>query len=298
MTRNLDGLTKGVEAIAAGDLEARVPVRSSDDFGRLAKTFNRMASSLESQRRQLVEQERLHKELELSRQIQEELLPQQTLRGSFGEIKGISIPAREVGGDFFDYFSLENGELALLMGDVSGKGMGAALLMANAQARLRAGLPLERSLADLADHLDKDLAAQTPSSIYLTLFMGIVDSRGRTLRYVNAGHNTQFLLRASGENEPLASTGRPLGLLPGGGFEIGTVEISTGDALFLFTDGLVDMENADGEPFGAERLGALLRASRSLSLDDLIHTVESAVAEHKGSTDALDDATLMAMKMA
>ena len=298
MTRNLDGLTKGAEAIAAGDLQARVPVRSKDDFGRLAQTFNRMAASLEGQREQLVEQERFRKELELSRRIQVELLPQKSLRIPFAEVKGVSIPAREVGGDFFDYFSLENGELALLVGDVSGKGMGAALLMANAQARLRAGLPLERSLADLADRLDNELAASTPSYVYLTLFMAIVNESGTALRYVNAGHHTQYLLRASGETEPLESTGRPLGLLPGGGFEIETVEISSGDSLFLFTDGLVEMENAQGEPFSPERLRALLRTSRQLPLDDLLQTVETAVNEHRGNTDALDDATLMAMKMA
>ena len=146
-------------------------MRSKDDFGRLAQTFNRMAASLEGQREQLVEQERFRKELELSRRIQVELLPQKSLRIPFAEVKGVSIPAREVGGDFFDYFSLENGELALLVGDVSGKGMGAALLMANAQARLRAGLPLARSLADLADRLDNgvgsfDALVRLPHSLH------------------------------------------------------------------------------------------------------------------------------------
>jgi serine phosphatase RsbU (regulator of sigma subunit) len=297
MTRNLASLSDGAERLAQGDLEARVPVRSADEFGRLAETFNRMAQQLRTHQDQLLERERLRKELEMSRRIQEELLPRGPLRISFAEAKGISIPAREVGGDFFNYFPLASGEAALLVGDVSGKGLPAALLMANLQATLRARLPLEPDLAALATHLDQELSENTPESSYLTLFMGVLDGRAGLLRYVSAGHNTQFALRASGDVIPLESTGRPLGLLAGGGYEERRVALAEGDGLFLFTDGLVDAENEQGEAFGTERLEALLRVERSSGLDGTLAHVEQAVRAHRGRAEPLDDATMLVLKL-
>ena len=151
MTRNLTTLTDGVQRIAQGDFSARVPVRSRDEFGALAGAFNQMAQDVEHRQQLVVERERLKRELELCRRIQTEMLPHAPLRLGATEIKGISIPAREVGGDFFNYFELPGGDVAVLVGDVSGKGISAALLMANIQATLRARLPLEPDLARLTD---------------------------------------------------------------------------------------------------------------------------------------------------
>ena len=197
MTRHLRSLTEGAERLAGGDLDVRVPVPRGAEFGRLAETFNRMARDLKGNQERRILQERLHKELEISRRIQEELLPRGPLVVPFAEVSGVSIPAREVGGDFFNYFPLDGDEAALLVGDVSGKGVPAALLMANLQATLRARLPLEHDLARLTETLDRELERKTPGALYLTLFIAVLDARGG-LRYVNAGHNTQFLLR-SGE---------------------------------------------------------------------------------------------------
>ena len=190
---------------------------TADEVGELAQSFNRMASELESHDRLLVKQERLARELELCRQIQNEMLPHGPLKLGLAEIAGVSIPAREVGGDFFNYFPLADGRIAVLVGDVSGKGVGAALLMANIQATLRARLQLESDLAHLADSVDRDIAANTPPEVYITLFVGLLDPPRRELHYVNAGHNPQFLLRADGGIERLGSTGLPIGLLPGRG---------------------------------------------------------------------------------
>ena len=177
-----------------------------------------MAADLERHQSLVVERERLRRELELSRQIQTEMLPHASLRLGAAEIKGLSIPAREVGGDFFNYFALPDGRLALLVGDVSGKGVSAALLMANVQATLRARLPLETELARLADGLDREIDANTPRGVYLTLFLGILDVERGQLRYVNAGHNPQFLLHAAGGIRPLSSTGLPIALYAGQGY--------------------------------------------------------------------------------
>lgn len=123
MTQHVSALSAGVQQLAGGDFRARVPVRSSDEFGALAAAFNRMAAELERHQALVIEQERLRRELELSRLIQNEMLPRAPLLVGGAEIKGVSIPAREVGGDFFNYFVLPDGRLALLVGDVSGKGV-------------------------------------------------------------------------------------------------------------------------------------------------------------------------------
>jgi serine phosphatase RsbU (regulator of sigma subunit) len=296
MTRNLRTLTQGVERVAAGDLSAQVEVRSRDEFGRLAAAFNRMAGDITAHQHLVVEQERLRRELELSRQIQNEMLPHGTLRVGIAEVKGVSIPAREVGGDFFNYFPMPAGELALLVGDVSGKGIGAALLMANIQATLRARLPLETDLAALADLIDRDVYENTPSQLYLTLFVGILDPTGRTLRYVNAGHNPQFILRADGSLDELPATGVPVGLLPGRGYEEKSVSIGKGDLLFFYTDGTVEITNEQGEFFGHERLAAVITRDSAASVEAILADAEEELRAFRGSAEQSDDATMMALR--
>ncbi|MGH9886816.1 MAG: PP2C family protein-serine/threonine phosphatase, partial [bacterium] len=298
MTRDLGELSGGAERLATGDLNARVSVRSKDEIGRLAATFNRMAEDLHTNQEKLLAQERLRKELEMCRRIQEEMLPHDPLRSAFVEVKGLSLPAREVGGDFFNYFLLPTGEAALLVGDVSGKGVAAALLMANLQATLRARLPIEPDLASLATHLDTEIEDSTPSAAYLTLFMAVVDGTQGRLRYVNAGHNPPFLLRADGQVEALGSTGRPLGLLSGGGYEQAEVALQAGDSLFLYTDGVVESEDPQGEAFGMDRLQTLLLEERASGLDGILHRVEESVRVFRGSTEAADDATMVVLKFA
>jgi serine phosphatase RsbU (regulator of sigma subunit) len=297
MTQHVSSLSSGVRQLSGGDFKARVPVRSNDEFGALAAAFNSMAADLERHQALVVEQERLRRELELSRLIQTEMLPRQRLRLGAAEIRGVSIPAREVGGDFFNYFALPDGRLALLVGDVSGKGVSAALLMANVQATLRARLPLETELAQLADGLDREIDANTPGGVYLTLFLGILDVERGVLRYINAGHNPQFLLRRSGGIHPLSSTGLPIALYPGQGYKESQIETGAGDLLFFYTDGLVETENEQAEMFGAERLQMLLEAEHEHGVDTVLERVEEAVRTFRGKAEPFDDATMMALRI-
>ena len=297
MTKHVSSLSDGVRQLASGDFKARVPVRSSDEFGTLAAAFNKMAEDLERNQALVVEQERLRRELELSRLIQTEMLPRKPLRLGAAEIIGLSIPAREVGGDFFNYFPLPDGRLALLVGDVSGKGVSAALLMANVQATLRARLPLETDLARLADGLDRDVDQNTPHSVYVTLFIAILDVERSQLRYVNAGHNPQFLLRRNGGIEALSSTGMPIALYAGHGYQEAVVDVSAGDLLFFYTDGLVETENELGDMYGAERLQALLAAEHAEGIEVVLQRVDAAVRAFRGRAEPLDDATTMALRV-
>jgi HAMP domain-containing protein len=154
ITRDLESLETVAERLAGGDLEARVAVRSRDEIGRLAFAFNRMARDLSVQQQRLLAEEGLKRELMTCRRIQAELLPHGPLQTPLACIEGVSYSAREVGGDFFNYFVLPAGEMALLVGDVSGKGLAAALLMANVQATLRGAIPMAWDLAGFAEKLD------------------------------------------------------------------------------------------------------------------------------------------------
>jgi serine phosphatase RsbU (regulator of sigma subunit) len=297
MTRHLTSLDAGVRQLAAGDFKTRVPVRSSDEFGSLAKAFNQMAEDLERHQALVVERERLRKELELSRLIQTEMLPRAPLRLGAAEIKGISIPAREVGGDFFNYFALSDGRLALLVGDVSGKGVSAALLMANVQATLRARLAHEADLARLATDLDREIDETTPGPVYLTLFLGILDIARQELRYVNAGHNPQFVIHEGNGFEVMGATGLPIALYPGQPYGEEVVPARPGDLLFFYTDGLVEAEDESGEMFGFDRLKALLGREQRQGVDTVLHEVEDAVRRFRGNHEPMDDATLMALRL-
>jgi serine phosphatase RsbU (regulator of sigma subunit) len=299
LTKNLSTLTDAVGRLAHGDFAARVQVTGGGEVAELATAFNKMAGDIQKQQELLVGQERLKRELELGRQIQSEMLPHESLRFGLTEVKGMSIPAREVGGDFFNYFALENGSIALLVGDVSGKGVGAALLMANFQAALRTRLTLGHDLASIADAIDRDVAATAPRGLYTTLFVGIFDPLTKRLRYVNAGHNPQFVLR-KGAFERLSSTGTPIGLLPGRGYSQQEVQLSSGDFLFFYTDGIVEAENEKGEEFTPERLERLLVETITADPagpDAVLQRVESAVRAFCGDAEPHDDATSMVVRV-
>ena len=295
LTRNLTTLTDGVGRIAQGDYHTRVPVKSADEIGRLAAAFNQMAADVEQHQRAAVERERIRRELELGRRIQSEMLPHAPLHFGLTEVKGVSVPAREVGGDFFNYFALDSGLVALLVGDVSGKGVGAALLMANIQASLRTRFALGQGLSAIADAIDRDIEATSPGPVYATLFIAIFDPATRRMRYVNAGHNPQYIRRGDGRLEKMSSTGLPVGLLAGHGYSERDVLLEPGDLLFFYTDGCVEMENEAAEMFGSERLEALVAASGHGSADEVLTTVESAIAKFRGGRDLFDDATMMAV---
>jgi serine phosphatase RsbU (regulator of sigma subunit) len=295
-TLQLGELMNGVNHLSKGNLDVTVPVTTKNEFGRLAKAFNQMSVDLKHNQADLLKHERLKKELELCREIQKGLLPNSPLKGNRIELQGVSIPAREVGGDFFNYFPLPENRTALLIGDVSGKGVPAALLMANIQARLQARLPLGKSLSLMAEELDNEIFNSTLPENYLTLFAGIMDYEGKSMEWVNAGHNTQYILRQDGELENLASTGRPLGLLPGGGYTESKTNLEEGDTLFLFTDGLIDAENEKGEFFGEESLEEIFRQQAGRPINDILLTVEKAIRNHCGNTLATDDATMLVLR--
>jgi serine phosphatase RsbU (regulator of sigma subunit) len=282
LTRDLTTLTSGAGRIASGDYGARVSVKARDEIGQLAQAFNQMAADIEQHQHTIASQERLKRELELGRQIQHDMLPHQSLQHGLTEIQGVSVPAREVGGDFFNYFVLPNERIALVVGDVSGKGVGAALLMSNIQASLRLRLALGQDLSAIASEIDADIDRHAPGPMYATLFLGILDPVTRLLHYVNAGHHPQFVLRRQGGLEPMGSTGFPVGLIAGHSYRQLETQLAPGDFLFFYTDGCVETMSESGEPFGAERLEELLLAIGSEGPNEVVERVGGARQHIRG----------------
>lgn len=297
LTRNLSALTGAVRRIAAGEYATRVRVATKDEIGELAAAFNQMAGDVEAHQRAVVERERLKRELELGRQIQHDMQPQEALRLGLTEIQGVSVPAREVGGDFFNYFALPGEQVALVVGDVSGKGVGAALLMANIQASLRTRFALGQDLSAIAGAVDRDIEVNSPGQMYATVFIGILDPTRRLLRYVNAGHHPQYVLRTRGGLERMSATGLPVGLLAGRGYTEKHLQLDPGDSIFFYTDGCPETEDDREEMFGAERLEALLVDAGPAGPSDVLQRVEAALRDFRGSREPFDDATMMAVRV-
>ncbi len=295
MTHGLEALTDGARRIASGDLDHRILARRKDELGQLASAFNEMAADLETSRRNLLEQERVRRELEIARTIQRDSLPRQPFNSSAVEIFGRSIPSHEVGGDFYNFLPLANGRIAILVGDVSGKGVPAALLMAEVQATLRTLLQYRQDVGKVMGELNTEICNTKPDNVYLTLFLGILDCDAETLTYVNAGHTPPFAVRASdGRVEELVSTSRPVGLLEDSVMVMETVSVEPGDVFCLYTDGVTESAREQGEEFfGSERIQAAVRSRFDADLPHMLDEVSGRLKEFHGGRELEDDATMV-----
>ena len=243
----------------------------------------------------LVEMERMERELQLGREIQSELLPA-TPDGLHGvSIAALSIPCYEVGGDYYDFLQLPDDELGIVIGDVSGKGVGAALIMSSLQAALRVAAPLEDDMAMLLSRLNTFVFDATHGRKYVTLFFGRYTPSSGLLRYVNAGHNPPYVVE--GESvKVLATTGRPVGILPGSDYETGSITLAPGATLTLYTDGLNEATNAEDHEFGNLRLAELVRDASHGDVTSMPRRVLAAVTEFEAGTPPTDDKTIVVLR--
>lgn len=289
-------LQRGVEAVSGGNLDQKIEVRTGDEIQSLAEAFNRMTGNLRTYIANLeeatVERERAATELELARRIQESSLPD-LIQVPGAELASVVLPAREVAGDFYEYFPLPNGRIALIVGDVSGKGVSAALFAARAAQLLRSAasiLPPQDAIA----HVNGALARHNPDVIFLTLFFAIWSPGERTLHYVNAGHNPPLLLRVEGTIERLAQRGGPaLGPMRGRRYAVSETTLRPGDLLAVYSDGITEAPNADGVMFGEERLGAMLRERKGQPLAAITDGVTADVIAWQAGSQPFDDVTLL-----
>ncbi|HXH39354.1 MAG TPA: SpoIIE family protein phosphatase, partial [Thermoanaerobaculia bacterium] len=244
---------------------------------------------------ELLEKQRMKQELALGREIQSRLLPSAPVDVRGVELGALSLPCYEVGGDYFDFLELPNGDLGLAIGDVSGKGVSAALIMSSVQAALRVAAPIEDDLARLVARLNALIFRSASGRKYATFFFGRYTPSTGVLRYVNAGHNPPYVVTGTVLTE-IGSTGRPIGLLPESSYTEGTIELPPGSTLFLYTDGLNEAADPEEEEFGNERLRALFLAQRDAPTVSIPSRVLSAVTAFERGAKATDDKTIVVVR--
>ena len=259
--------------------------------------YDRMRRQIEASYRVLRERDALERELSVAREVQRELLPREVPAVAGLELAGVCLPAIAVGGDYYDYLQAGDGRLGLVIADVSGKGVPAALLMASLQASMRSHFPTAASPERLAASLNDALFRSSSAARYATAFLATFDSETRRLSYSNAGHLPAIVVRDE-DTIRCHEGGLPIGLFESADYETGALTLAPGDLLALFTDGVTESPAApDGDEFGAERLADLLRAHRARPLDAVIDTVLGALLDWSGPVDAHDDVTLVLARM-
>ena len=254
----------------------------------------------------MVAQERMRRELALAAEVQQRLLPSSPPKGVAMEVAGFCEPARGVGGDYYDFIDFDNRQLGLAIADVAGKGMPAALLMSTVQATLRSltarngsTTPASHELASIVSKLNRLLFNTTNGEHYVTFFYATFDQATQQLTYVNAGHNPPLYLRADADSEfrQLTEGGLVAGAFEHAKYEQDTVQMKSNDLLFLYTDGLTEALNAEGEEFGASRIMETLKSIASLSVEQIRDEVVHRVKEWCAGMSLYDDLTFVVMKV-
>jgi sigma-B regulation protein RsbU (phosphoserine phosphatase) len=251
----------------------------------------RLRVEAEEKKRLEAENKRMETELNLAREIQMSLVPSAPLIVGPWEVSGLVVPARQVGGDYYDYFPLGDGRFAITIADVSGKGVPAALLMANVQASLRAFCNGDREITEAIRQVNRSVARAASGGKFITLFYGEVDPARGVLRFTNAGHNYPMLRRQDGSIEELTHGGLLLGLFEDAEYERGEIPFAPGDALLLYSDGISEAADSRGHQFGEDRLRAVWQACAAMPSSEVIGSVLKDVEKFRGSAGQGDDMT-------
>jgi serine phosphatase RsbU (regulator of sigma subunit) len=265
----------------------------------LAELLARVRGILHHRREWLVEQTDLRHELRDASIVQRCLLPRGGPAVPGLEYAGVCQPARVIGGDYFDYFEVAPGRLALTVADVSGKGAPAALLMATLQGSVRTNGPAFPDRCEaVVGSANALLCATTEMSRYATMFYGVYEAETRRFTFVNAGHVAALVVNAAGEAIDLDSSARPIGLFDGETFEARSVPLPPGSWLIIFSDGVTEATNDRDEEFGRDRLATLVRRCADGSPAAMCEAIVRAVADHGGGRPAVDDLTVVAAHVA
>lgn len=323
LTRSVTGavaqLYNATQHINRGDFSHRIPVRSSDQLAALANSFNSMTASLEQLIREQKEKQRLENELVIAQEVQAQLFPREISQLPSLEVHGFCRPARTVSGDYYDFLKLDSDRLLLAVGDISGKGISAALLMATIHSAVRAysleGIPMLRepvtvggrgsgmrlgsslqgaevSPSTLLSLLNHQLYASTPIEKYATLFLAIYEGEGRKLTYSNGGHLPPIILSEKGSIAKLDQGGTVVGMFERVNYDEGSAQLRRGDIFIAYSDGVSEPENEFGE-FGEDRLIDIVQENRDLPLERITEIVTAAVDDWIGDHEQPDDVTLV-----
>ena len=296
ITRAVTALDDAAARLHAGDLAHRIVIAGDDDLWHVAEALNTATDGLERARDAEKIQLRMENELDVARRIQARLLPAGAplVRGL--EVAGYYDPAREVGGDYYDHIALDDHRVMLVIADVSGKSVPAALIMAGFRAAL-VSQDLDRSDPPvLAERLNGFLNDSLDPGKFVTAFIAIVDGDSGTISYVNAGHNPPLLLRANGKHEQLEDGGTILGIMAASRYARGETTLHAGDVLLLYTDGVPEGTAPDSELWGDDRLLEALEAHGAEPCDTLVRSIANLVRDFEADRGPADDVTLIAVR--
>ncbi len=326
ITKSVSSLYRGTQHINRGDFSHRIKVETTDQLAALETSFNSMTESLEKLIQEQKEKQRLENELAIAQEVQATLFPKQISGLASLEVHGICQPARTVSGDYYDFLPLGPEKLGLAVGDISGKGISAALLMATIHSAVRAyefgRVPMMRaqlvpagsldapapthvfdvtsgpfrdgefSSATVLALLNRQLVHSTPAEKYATMFLGVFDGASRVFTYSNAGHLPPAIIAHDGSIRRLDTGGMVIGLFDDQSYEERTVQLHAGDLFVAFSDGLTEPENEFGE-FGEDRLLDLIRENRDLPLARISEIVITTIHDWIGAAEQPDDVTLV-----
>src|SRR6266851_2413885 len=243
-----------------------------------------------------VDQQRLERELELASEIQQRFQPTAPPTVPGYELQGISFPCYEIGGDYYDFIERDDGRLVIALGDVSGKGTAAALLMSSLHAAVHAQADIHDSLVKTISAVNRYLVDSIPANRFVTLFYAELDPQNGTLSFLNAGHNPPLIVHTGGTMEQLASGGLPLGIMTNADFREGRTKLYPGDVLVIYSDGVSEATNPSGEEFGPTRLYEVVARNLEASAGGIRDRIESALTKFCQGTPAADDITLVIVK--
>ncbi len=286
--------------IGVFSLESDEPNAYTHDDLELLEAFASLAAiSLERARQheEILEKRKLEEELSIAKRIQQSFLPREKPQFSGFDISGINIPSEEVGGDYYDFIPIIENQIGIVIGDVSGKGIPAALIMASLRAGLIAEIRNNYAIRSIMAKVNNLLFESTASDIYVTAVYGVLDPKNRIFTFSNAGHNAPILRRADGEMEYLTEGGMALGMFENSRYEERPLGINPGEIIVFYTDGVTEAKNDKEEEFGTRRLKQVIADSYKLSAGQIQENIYDAVKEFTGLSHQEDDLTMIVIKV-
>ena len=296
----------GVPLMLKGRMTGIINVFNKHDDNGFTSNDQRLLSIIAAQSAQIIENARLHleeqalqhiqEEMRVAKNIQENLLPKETPVSKSYQFAGRSIPAKEVGGDYYDFISLKDGRIAFCLGDIAGKGIPASLLMANLQASLRGQAFVGSECKDSVSFANNILYHNTDPTRYATLFYAILNKDDHRLTYCNAGHNSPYVFSPDNEQKRLNEGGIVVGMMPDYNFEEESIEFGPENVLVLYSDGVTEAMNFSDEEYGEERFENAIRNNLHLSADDMIKEIYKDVERFTKGAPQSDDITMVIIK--
>ena len=303
LTRPIYTLTEGAGQISGGNLDYRITVESDDETALLSEAFNHMTDSLkdyiENLSRITAEKERIGTELDIARNIQASMLP--CIFPAFPERTEFDIyatmnPAKEVGGDFYDFFMVDERHLAIVVADVSGKGVPAALFMVIGKTLIKDHTKPERDLGEVFTEVNELLCESNSEGLFITAFEGVLDLVTGELMFVNAGHEIPFICKGNGFETYKIRAGFVLAGMEGIRYRCGSMQLEPGDKIFQYTDGVTEATNREMELYGMERLGEVLSKNGAASPETLLSSVKEDIDAFVGDAPQFDDITMLCLE--